>query len=312
MTHRTEGHSAKLSALTDLEYRVWCQYRLSANDLGVMSDEPSQIQADNTSLRSRPFRTLRKALDRLIELTLVQRFAHQGQAYLFSPDWQDYQNVKWPRETFLPVPAGQAFASCSAETQKLIRAYLTAVAKRTQKRSETPVPIAPVLDEPLEVLQSDSISLLPLARTGVREVAHANAEVSGERERGPGRRAALMPPAPKNAAFAGKFVVPDFLDAEFDRKSGRPYEERQAWYRALDAEWRDRTIGEDDLKFLRARFAEWVGTTPSRGATPKPQPAYATWRDRCAHTPACSTPDQCKRLQLVAESSPEQTAGATA
>lgn len=76
-----------------------------------------------------------------------------------------------------------------------------------------------------------------------------------------GRHAALMPPPPKNAAFAGKFVVPDFLDAEFERKSHRSYDERQAWYRRLDDEWRDRPIGEDDLKFLRARFAEWVGPT---------------------------------------------------
>jgi hypothetical protein len=81
------------------------------------------------------------------------------------------------------------------------------------------------------------------------------------------RRATLCPPSPKNAVFAGKFIVPDFLDAEFGRKSGRSYEARMAWYGELNAEWQDRAIGEDDLRFLRARFAEWVGVTKTPPAS---------------------------------------------
>lgn len=131
--------------------------------------------------------------------------------------------------------------------------------------------------------------------SGISDVGITD-EPRGEPERGPGRRATLMPPPPKNAAFAGKFIVPDFLDAEFERKSGKPYEARQAWYRRLDEEWRNRSIGEDDLKFLRARFAEWVGVTPATTAAPRREPAYATWRDRCKHKPSCATPLQCQRL----------------
>jgi hypothetical protein len=75
------------------------------------------------------------------------------------------------------------------------------------------------------------------------------------------RRASMMPPAPKNAVFAGVFVVPDFLDAEFLRKSGWSYDERMAWYAELNREWTGRQIGESDLTFLRKRFEERVGTT---------------------------------------------------
>jgi hypothetical protein len=282
LSHPSDGTSAKLCALSDFEFRVWHQVRLCANDLGVMLDSPAPLMAENRVLEQRKAPAVSKALRRLVDLGLLVRFEHQGVRFVCSPLWQDYQRVRYPRASHLPIPTGEALAACSVKTRELFQKYSRDVAEEFQKNPEPPAH----------------------ERAGN---ANANAVADldrGERERGPGRRATLMPPPPKNAVFAGKFVVPDFLDAEFERKSGRSYEQRQAWYRALDAEWRDRPIGEDDLKFLRARFAEWVGVTPQRASAPRPEPVHATWRERCSHRPPCSTPVQCQRLLIAAESSP--------
>jgi hypothetical protein len=101
---------------------------------------------------------------------------------------------------------------------------------------------------------------------------------SGSSEREPERKpSALIRPAPKNAVFAGVFVVPDFLDSEFERKSGGwSYDKRMAWYHELNREWEGKPIGESDLSFLRKRFEERIGATAKAFVNPKSAQNAAT------------------------------------
>lgn len=285
LSHPSDGTSAKLCALSDFEFRVWHQVRLCANDLGVMLDSPAPLMAENRVLEQRKAPAVSRALRRLVDVGLLLRFEHQGVGFVCSPLWQDFQRVRYPRASHLPIPTGEALAACSTKTRALFQKYSRDISEEFQKNPEPPA----------------------RGRAGNAN-ANANAVVDldrGEPERGSGRVAGLTRPAPRNAVFAGKFVVPDFLHDEFERKGRKSYDELMAWYRRLDADWRDRPIGEDDLKFLRARFTEWVGATPQRAAAPRPEPVHATWRERCTHVPPCSTPVQCQRLLIAAESSPQ-------
>lgn len=255
LSHPSDGTSKKLCALNDFEFRVWSQYKLAANDFGVMAYSPAPLIAENRSLEQRGVSKVRKALDRIVGLGLLLVFEHQGDPFVCSPRWGDFQQVRYPRKSHLPLPTGTALIACSASTRTLFLRKGSA-----NVTEESPEDFSSVSEPPVR-------GRARTAHTNTNANANADAVAQGESERGLGRRSTLMPPPPKNAIFAGKFVVPDFLDAEFERKSHRSYEERQAWYRQLDEEWRNRPIGEDDLKFLRARFTEWVGvtaTTPTK------------------------------------------------
>lgn len=325
LSHPTDGTSRKLGDLSDFEFRVWCQYKLSANDVGVMVDSPNPLMADNRVLERRGAAQVRKALSRLIAVELLLRFEDQGAGYVCSPVWQDYQTIRRPRATHLPTPQGAVLARCSEETRGLFVRLLAEAAQRRSSRRTTSETgddggnISVILPE-----SSGNLSeRFPLACTHARATAIATAVAEGEPERddpppasdppgttrrrpglapiapgpGLGRRATLLPPAPKNAVFAGKFVVPDFLHAEFQRLSGKSHDALLAWYQALDREWRDRVIGEGDLKFLRARFEAWVGRTAAPDARAVARAigptARAPWRDQCPHGGACGTPTQC-------------------
>jgi hypothetical protein len=117
--HPGEGESDKLTQLTDFEHRVWIAYKLAANDVGVMLDSPAPVQTINRNLRNRPAKDVRKALDAMLRLELLIRFKHGGEHYLCSPLWQDWQSVKYPRETHLPLPDDGSRGRCSDVTQKL-------------------------------------------------------------------------------------------------------------------------------------------------------------------------------------------------
>ncbi len=90
--------------LTDLEYRVWTQYLLSADDFGVMRASPAQLQADNDHLGNRPTKLLQRCLDALVTCGLVRAFGHQGKPYIFQHDWMRFQKIEYPRATNNPVP----------------------------------------------------------------------------------------------------------------------------------------------------------------------------------------------------------------
>ena len=86
--HPRLGHSEKVNQLTDLEARVWIQYLLSSDDFGVMRCSSVNLQADNDALARRPKNAVQRALERVLEVGLIQEFEHQGQRFVFQPDWQ--------------------------------------------------------------------------------------------------------------------------------------------------------------------------------------------------------------------------------
>ena len=114
--HPRLGHSVKVSSLSDLEYRVWTTYVLAADDFGVLRASPVAIQAASTALEQRPSRTMTKCLDRLIAVDLVRTFTHQGDRYLYQPDWQEFQKVRFPVRTMQPLPRD---ADVSTQTAQL-------------------------------------------------------------------------------------------------------------------------------------------------------------------------------------------------
>jgi hypothetical protein len=114
--------SQKVSALSDLEFRVWVDYILAANDYGVMSDNPAVLRGGNTALAVHPELDLRNALDNIVATGLLVRFEHQGQSFLCDPVWQDYQKVTFPRGTFLPAPkTDEIMSRLSRKTARLFK-----------------------------------------------------------------------------------------------------------------------------------------------------------------------------------------------
>ena len=103
--HARLGHSAKVSRLSDLAFRVWTTYVLAADDFGVMRADAVAFQAAHDALRERPAEEVAASIERLVELGLVSAFEHQGARFLYQADWQDCQRVRFPGRTPHPLPA---------------------------------------------------------------------------------------------------------------------------------------------------------------------------------------------------------------
>lgn len=119
LIHPRLGHSQKVNLLTDLEFRVWTQYLLSADDFGVMRFSAVNVQADNDALHNRPSRTIQRCLERLVDVRLLADFEHQKRKYLYQRDWQQWQHVKFPRTTNNPAPPQECLATCDDATHAL-------------------------------------------------------------------------------------------------------------------------------------------------------------------------------------------------
>ncbi len=116
LLHARLGHSAKVSSLSDLEYRVWTTYVLGADDFGVMRADAVAFQAAHDALSRRPARAIGTCIERLVRVGLVAAFEHQRARYLYQADWQDFQRVRYPLRTMHPLPPS---AAVSAKTRHL-------------------------------------------------------------------------------------------------------------------------------------------------------------------------------------------------
>lgn len=115
------GHGDRITMLSDLEFRVWSQYELSADDFGVMRFSVLQIQNDHAALAKRPQKAIQKALTALLSVGLVVGFSHQGQPFVCQLDWQNYQKKKYTKHTLLPKPPGDILDRCTSWTRHLFQ-----------------------------------------------------------------------------------------------------------------------------------------------------------------------------------------------
>lgn len=117
--HPRAGHSQKVSRLTDLAFRVWWTYQLAADDFGVLRRSPIVLQSANVALAQRPRRAIDQALDTLVTCGLLLAFEDQGERFVCQATWQDFQKIRYPRETLLPLPPPAILEQCSGDTAAL-------------------------------------------------------------------------------------------------------------------------------------------------------------------------------------------------
>jgi hypothetical protein len=94
-----------------------------------------------------------------------------------------------------------------------------------------------------------------------------------------------------DVAWPGRPPVPGGLHAEFiDKLGGADADARlRAWYPVAAAAFEGQPIGDDDWRFWRLRFREWVGTTATdvrSAAAPMPTYGDTEW---CQHEPRCGS-----------------------
>ena len=106
-----------------MEYRVWTQYLLSADDFGVMHATVVALQNDNLALASKSQKAIKRCLEVLVASRLVTRFEHQGQPYLCQHDWQRWQKVEYPRATINPCPPDHVLGTFDAVTSDLFKKF---------------------------------------------------------------------------------------------------------------------------------------------------------------------------------------------
>lgn len=120
LIHRRVGHSSKVNALSSDEFRTWVQYLLSADDFGIMPLSAASVQSDNDYLETKASGKVYGWLVALVKIGLVLKFTHQRKDYIYQPDWQDYQRVRWPARTIHPAPPSEHMTPA---TRLLFEAY---------------------------------------------------------------------------------------------------------------------------------------------------------------------------------------------
>ncbi len=284
--HPRAGHSRKIAALSDLEFRVWWTYELAADDYGVMRRSAVVLQAANDSLARRSLKAVDRALDRLVEVGLIVPFEHQGEWFVCQLDWQDFQKVRYPRESHQPTPIPEILRQCSESTRALS-------AQRFRKPTE-------------------SDPGLPHART--REEANANGlrQTQAANANGPTR-------FPRDGVMAGQLprdhVTHVFCNDAFSccvptavhsklvnllapRHGGdraATGDELKAWYPTVAASLVPDFIMGDAFKFWQGRFDAVFATPtePVRRGTAAPELTAEADIWECQHEPRCGNRSTC-------------------
>jgi hypothetical protein len=123
LSHPEQSTSRRVTALSDFDYRVWEQTKLSSDDFGVMSYSSTVLRADNLRLRKATEKQVFDALRRLVDLCLLIVFEHQGEAYVCTPQWQKWQQVRFPRKTSRPCPPPEIAEQCEPLTRELYKKW---------------------------------------------------------------------------------------------------------------------------------------------------------------------------------------------
>jgi hypothetical protein len=284
LIHKRMGRSQKVSGLTDLEFRVWLQYELSADDYGVMRFAALSVQADNAALETRTKSAILRALEALVTIGLVLRFEHQGQTYICQHDWQNFQRVRYPRPTMHPIPPPAVLTKCTPETRDLF----------LRRPGNPPDDTPQNSGENSEEVPSCARARMAVAN-GKRLTATANGSARNRGNfsgLGSGVMAGALPREHLRHSFCGRVCVPDFLHGEFRQKLGgdpdNAVHRLKAFYELTLSEIPDETpIGDDPIKFWRAHFAAAFGSV-----TPKPHPL-----GQSMFQPGTSEPEMLAALQ---------------
>ena len=124
LTHPRIGRSRKVTALTDLEFRVWDTYRWVADDFGVMPKSAVTLRGENDALRDQHTDAeVAAAVQRLIDVDLIVEFDHQGAPFVCSLTWNEHQKITYPRQTHLPAPPPQLLDRMEVTERKFFRKF---------------------------------------------------------------------------------------------------------------------------------------------------------------------------------------------
>lgn len=191
MIHPCMGDSEKVAKLTELEFRVWIVYMLTADDFGVLPLVASKLQGADRALRHKSAKQLTRALESAVSIDLTQAFTHQQEIYVWSATWQKYQRIRYPRrETIYPPPPEATLRALThkdtAPTRDLFATFhtrvsdafrlefgdeeaLAKIAAREAKRSEK----LPKRSGAIPGMEQERSGDIPtLTRAGARETAH--------------------------------------------------------------------------------------------------------------------------------------------
>lgn len=238
--HPRAGHSRKVNSLTDFEFRVWWTYELAADDYGVMRRSAVVLQAANDSLAKRSIRVVDRGLDRVVEVGLLVPFEHQGERYVCQLDWQDFQKVRYPRESHQPSPPAVILAKCSGETSDLFQ-------RRSRNISETD-PILP------HAGAREEANGLRLTANGQRPPLRSDGVLAGSLPKNHNHHAACDETFSRCVPQAVHDKLVNKLAPKHDGNRQAAATALQAWYQVV---WQslpaDFVIGEE-FKFWQSRF----------------------------------------------------------
>lgn len=247
LIYRNAGTGERVSSLSHLGFRVWVQYQLSADDFGVCPAVASKLQGENTALEQESPKRVQAEIENLIAVGLCGVFVDGRRRYLYQPDWQDWQRLRYAAVSPLPTIPDGVSPEPSGKTRELLR-------QKSRKVPETFPPRASACDAPANA-----------------DAAAALSEgVPGEPLSRPIR---FVPPAEwdrqHRSHVAGFCDWVCFPQSVFDgfvarlRLSGRPEGELgpavKGWALGVRADWQRRGAvpGDDIFAFWRN---EWQGT----------------------------------------------------
>lgn len=278
--HRKVGTGLRTCQLEHLEFRVWVQYELSADDCGVMRASASVLRADNPRLEQEPIKRIQAAIERLVEVELVSTFTHQGQRFIWQTDWQDFQGVRYPRASTNPLPPRDLWEKATVKTQRLFLLASASSPSHSGADSETsPHPARAggreTLTPPL------TPTLTPRGEESARE---------GDASARPGQNPHHKPTNLVNGAEQRRhgqhawcdtergLCVPYGLHDEFKKRAGKSDAELKAWYATTIQSVAGVAVGDGLYDFWKNHFAAWVGTVTRKPTHRRETPVESNLR----------------------------------
>lgn len=277
LIYRGAGTGDRISELDHLEFRVWVQYQLTADDYGICPAEAVKLQGDNVSLQNESQRRIQTAIERLVEVGLCGVFHDGRRRYLYQADWQDRQRLRHFTATDHPTLPDEALARCTSKTRSIFADRIRKDAAEVPEDSRNAPAILP------QDFGNSSATLRPHA--GACDAhAHANA-AANDPERGlgrtrPGGRGLIVGPAAfhkQHGSHVSGFcdfvclpqpVFDDFLNRVIHAGASEPEADAQvrAWAESVRQAWQGRIPGADIFKFWRNEWAATHGeNTPGKG-----------------------------------------------